>query len=165
MKKIILFAMLFISLHNYAQKTLEIYNFTSSSVVIYDIFTKPTAGMYPEFHSKPYGGITILPGDSYILENTTNVFRFPFNSPSSIPFINIWERLNSATSVTNLNSNIAWTLGNSQVYKGMIFQFGSTWNNFTPLTASEVYPGVGFDVYYDYSNPATNVNFYTNVFI
>ena len=101
MKKILIIATLLFSLNNFAQKTFEVYNFTGQTVKLWDIITKPNSlSTYPEFHSKPYGAVTIPPGGSYTLVNTTNVFKFPFQSPTSIPYINKWERLNSASSTT-----------------------------------------------------------------
>ncbi|MGL5892195.1 MAG: hypothetical protein ACRC3B_20035, partial [Bacteroidia bacterium] len=90
MKKIILAAALLIGLQSFAQKTYEVYNFTTQTVQLADIMTRTAAGNYPEYHSKPFGLISIPPGGSYTLVNTTNIFRFPFQSPSSIPYVNVW---------------------------------------------------------------------------
>ena len=96
-----------IGFQGYSQKTFEIYNFSSQTITLIDVVTRAGTS-YPEFHSKPYGPITIAPGDSYILENTSQVFRFPFNSPASVPYITTWERLNSPTaSATSVSSNTA----------------------------------------------------------
>ena len=130
MKKILIVTTLLFSLNNFAQKTFEIYNFTGQTVELADIITKPnTTATYPEYHSKPNGLITIAPGGSYILENTTapvNTLRFPFLSTAN--YLPIWERANSATSSTIQTSNVAWPLGNAQVFTRMLFYVGSSYN-------------------------------------
>lgn len=134
MKKLIIVATLLFSLQNFAQKTFEVYNFTGQTVKLWDIITKPnSAAIYPEFHSKPYLAVTIPPGGSYTLENTANIFKFPFQSPTSAPYINRWARLNTVSSSTPLTSPVAWSLGssNTQVFKSLIFEVGTSWNNLT----------------------------------
>jgi hypothetical protein len=130
MKKLIIIATLLFSLQNFAQKRLEIYNFTGQTVQLADIITKPnTSATYPEYHSKPNGLITIAPGGEYILENTTtpvNTLRFPFLSTAN--YLPIWERANSASSTTIQASNVAWPLGNAQVFTRMLFYVGSSYN-------------------------------------
>lgn len=177
MKKIIIIATLLFSLNNFAQKTFEVYNFTGQTVKLWDIITKPnSAAIYPEFHSKPYWAVTIPPGGSYTLVNTANVFKFPFQSPTSIPYINIWERLNSASSVTPLTSPIAWSLGaaNTQVFKSTIFEVGTSWNNLTvPIgsislsDALNTAVSLGWQIDYDCVQPdpigQPNVWYYTIV--
>jgi hypothetical protein len=160
MKKLIIVATLLFSLQNFAQKTFEVYNFTGQTVKLWDIITKPnTTAIYPEFHSKPYGAVTILPGESYTLVNTANVFKFPFQSPTSIPYINNWERLNSATSTTLLASPVAWSIGssNTQVFKSIIFEVGTSWNNLTvpigPQTIPNAVTGSGWQLDYDCIQP------------
>lgn len=167
MKKIILIVALLVGLQNFAQKTFEIYNFTGQTVEIASIITKGTS-TYPEFHSKPFGLISIPPGGSFTLENTSNVFRFPFESPTSIPYIDKWERLNSPSSGMVLTSPIAWSFGNSQVFHRMLFYVGSSYNNLpaVPTGVTTVAPavtGAGWQLDYDCSNPAPNVWFYTIV--
>lgn len=161
MKKIIIIATLLFSLNNFAQKTFEVYNFTGQTVKLWDIISKPnSAAIFPEFHSKPYGAVTIPPGGSYTLVNTANVFKFPYQSPTSIPYINKWERLNSASSVTPMTSPVAWSLGssNTQVFKSTIFEVGTSWNNLTvPIglqSISNAIPtSVGWQLDYDCSQP------------
>jgi hypothetical protein len=156
-------------LQNFAQKTFEVYNFTGQTVKLWDIITKPnSSATYPEFHSKPFWSITIPPGGSYVLVNTANIYRFPFHSPSSSPYINTWERLNSPTSSTILSSSVAWSLGNSQVFTSLIFEVGTSWNNLTvPIgLTNQTLLGSGWQADYDASQPdplQPNLWFYTIV--
>lgn len=86
MKQLFALAMLLGSLHSFAQKTFEIYNYTGYTIDVADIITKPSgAAIYPEIHSKPHGLFSIPPGGSFILENTSHVYRFPYNSTVSSP--------------------------------------------------------------------------------
>jgi hypothetical protein len=116
MKKLILFLML-CALNVQAQKTVKIYNYTAYSVQFFDFVTRPTATPLPEFHSKPFGGVTIAPYGSYTMVNTTNATRFPFYSPTSVPVITTWERqsLTAPTSSTMANT-VAWLQGANQVF-------------------------------------------------
>jgi hypothetical protein len=165
MKKIIIVAILLFSLQNFAQKTFVVYNFTGQTVQLADIITKPSgAAIYPEFHSKPFGLISIPPGGSYTLENTANVYRFPFYSPTSAPYINKWERLNSSSSVTPLTSPVAWPLGSSQIFTRMLFYVGNEYRLITaPTLGSGTVTGTGWTADYVEDNPAPNVYLYTIV--
>lgn len=175
MKKIFIIVTLLFSLNNFAQKTFEVYNFTGQTVKLWDIITKPNStATYPEFHSKPFLAVTIPPGGSYTMVNTANVFKFPFQSPSSIPYINKWERLNSASSVTSMTSPVAWSLGTatSQIFKSIIFEVGTSWNNFTTTPPVPIIPysaptfngpGLAWQLDYTCDNPVPNVWYYTIV--
>ena len=164
MKKIIMIAFLLFSINNYAQKYFEVYNLSTQTIKLADIITRAGTAL-PEYHSKPFGTITIPPGGTYILQNTSNVFRFPFNSPTSVPFVNVWERLNANGTITfNLASNTAWIAGNSQVFYNLKFfdganilrEAGIPNLSSLPLTISG-----GSEVDYAPSNPALNVFYYT----
>ena len=158
MKNLIIIATLFFSLQNFAQKRLEIYNYTSQTVKLADIITKPnTSATYPEYHSKINGLITIAPGGMYILENTTapvNTLRFPFLSTAN--FLPNWERLNSASSSTIQTSNVAWSLGNAQVFTRMLFYVGSSYNLLSAPISTTSYSltpavlGSGWQADYDF---------------
>lgn len=159
MKKIIIIAILFFSLQNFGQKRFEVYNFTGQTVKLADIITKPnTSATYPEYHSKPNGLITIAPGGSYILENTTapvNTLRFPFLSTAN--FLPNWERLNSATNSVIQASNVAWPFGNAQVFTRMLFYVGSSYNllpsvpiSSTSYSISPAVSGSGWQADYDF---------------
>lgn len=156
--------MLFCSMQHFAQKTFEVYNFTSQTVQLADIATKPSgATVYPEFHSKPSGLISIPPGGSYTLVNTANLYRFPLYSPSSSPVIPTWERLTSASPGTNMASASAWPLATSQVFKEMFFYVGSAYKSISVTSpVVPLQPG-GWQADYVEDNPAPNVWFYTIV--
>lgn len=165
MKKIIIILTFVIGLQTYAQKTFEVYNYTNVTIKLTDIITRSGISL-PEYHSKPFGNITIAPGGSYTLVNNTFVFRFPFNSPSSVPFITKWERLNANGTITpNIASNVAWTLGNSQVFYNLKFFDGANiLREVGPTSAILPVPiSGGFFADYSFSNPAANVFFYTIV--
>ena len=161
MKKIILIALFLYSLQNFAQKTFEVYNFSGQTIKLADIITKPTASTYPEYHSKP-ALITIPPGGSFTLENTSNVYRFPFYVTGNP--IATWQRLNSPSSTTFVPSTAAWTLGISQVFSNLKFFDGLNIlrevgvSNPAPATFSS-----GITAEYSQDNPAPNVWYYTIV--
>ncbi len=168
MKKLLLAATLLFGLQSYAQKTYEVYNFTTQTVQLADIITRAGTA-YPEYHSKPYGLVSIPAGGSYTLVNTASVFRFPFESPSSSPYINKWERLNSAGGPGVIQASpVAWTFGNSQVFNRMMFYVGASYNAMPAVpvgvtTLPSWVTGAGWQLDYDCSNPAPNVWFYTIV--
>ena len=114
MKIIIL--ILFLTLQSHAKKTLYIYNFSSQVIQDWDIATRPGTSFFPEFHSKQYGIITITPGGDLTLVNTSNIYRFPFYSPTSSTVINIWEQLNSNGTSPEFSDIDAWPLGDDQVF-------------------------------------------------
>lgn len=129
MKKILLIAIVLFGLQVFGQKKLEIYNLNSTlSFQIYNIFTN-ASGSNPEFQSK-ITVITIAPGGSYILENTSNIYRFPFLSPSTTPVIN-WMR--DGVPLTNA---AAWVLGNAQVFDKMVFGTSGSYNVIGPASPS-----------------------------
>lgn len=167
MKKLVFIVVLFICVQSFAQKTFEIYNFSSYTVNISSIVTHPTTGGYPEFSNKWYGGFDIAPGNIYVLENTSNVYRFPFYSPTSIPYMTQWQRLNSPSSVTMLPSNNAWVLGNNQVFYRLHVFSDTDYHVKTVLGGVYSDPDWMVDAdwtaTYDCSNPAPNVWFYTIV--
>ena len=102
-----------------AQKKLIIYNYSVNTITISNIFTKKSNNTssvftYPYFMTQPN---IVIPANTgtYTLVNTANVNRFPLNSPSSIPYINNWFNVTSATTSTNLTSLAAWnTFSNFQ---------------------------------------------------
>lgn len=164
MKKIFFFAMLLCGLQSFAQKTFEVYNFTAYTVQMADIATKPAgATTYPEFHSKPSGLVSIPPGGSYTLVNTSQIYRFPLYSPSSSPFIPTWERLTSPTPGTNMSSIAAWPLATSQVFKQLFFYVGSDYNSISVVSPTVPLQPNGWQADYVEDNPAPNVWFYTIV--
>jgi hypothetical protein len=169
MKKLFLLAALLLGIQGFSQKTYEVYNLTTQTVGLADIITRTNTSGYPEYHSKPFGVVNIPPGGSYILQNTSNVFRFPFESPTSVPYINKWERAASASGpYTIQTSPAAWFLGNSQVFYRMMFYVGSSYNSMPAVppgvtTLASWVVGSGWQLDYDCSNPAPNVWNYTIV--
>lgn len=142
MKKILLIAIVLFGLQVFGQKKLEIYNLSSIDFEIYNIFTN-ASGSNPEFQSK-LTVIPILAGNSYILENTSNIYRFPFLSPLSTPTIS-WMRDGIA-----LSNTAAWVLGNAQVFDKMIFGTNN-YNVIGPASpsASGSWAGTGWTADYE----------------
>ncbi len=125
MKKILFIALLVCGMQLQAQKTFKLFNLTANTVTIDDLVTNTgTAGAFPQFHSKPGGPVNIAPFGSYTL-TTTNLTRFPFFSPTSVPTINSWERATSATSSTVISSTVAFPLGGIQVFYWIQVRIGS----------------------------------------
>lgn len=123
MKKILLLLFALFGIYGYSQKTLEIYNFTPYTVVIVDMSTN-ASGAYPEFRPNLsiVNFIPLAPGANYTLTNTASLTRFPFESPTSVPYIPSWIRMTSATASTGLTSPVAWVLGNPQVFNWVAFR-------------------------------------------
>lgn len=123
MKKIVLLSVLFLSIQSFAQKTITIYNLSSSNFYVGEIYTKSTvAGSYPKFISNYAGGFDVPSGTTYILECTpASVTRFPFLSPTSTPQITSWRRQLTAgatwTSITSAATSAAY--GNTQEFDFM----------------------------------------------
>ena len=163
MKNIFILLVFVITLQIQAQKTFEVYNFSNQTINLGDIITRSGTAL-PEYHSKPFGLITIPPGGSYILENTSQVFRFPFNSPNSSPFITKWDRNNAnGTTTNNVPSNVAWVAGNSQVFFNLKYFDGNGVLREIGVNQSfEPTPGFFVDSTTDQVSP--NVWFYTIVF-
>ena len=90
------------------------------------IVTKPNAGTFPWYASTYTNNgtttISIAPGGSYILTNTSDLFKFPFLSTTSVPQITTWRKVNapaagsSNSTFTPVSSNVAWALGGAQVF-------------------------------------------------
>lgn len=164
MKKLFLIIILF-GLQGYSQKILEIVNTLNINIQISDIITN-ASGSYPEFHSKPFGYIPLGPFGSYVLQNNNDLNRFPFNSPTSVPYIDRWERLNSPTSSLNMTSLQAWglSISMSQVFARMSFSVGGVGYTIdTSNTATSPLYGNGFIAEY-VPYPTINPTTYTIVF-
>lgn len=144
MKRFFLIIVLF-SLQMYSQKKLEIYNFTSQTVTITDIFTN-ASGAYPGFHCKGTM-IAVPPGGSYILENTSSLTRFPFDSPASSPYIPSWQRQTGTTIEVTMPSSVAWTQGDPQSFDRMTFNVGSF--GYSISAANSPLAGPGFTAEYN----------------
>ena len=178
MKKIALILLLLSGFCGFSQKTLEIYNYSALPVTVTMIVTKPASGLYPWCASVSPSVIDIAPGGSYILENTANIYRFPFYSPGSSTVITNWRRVvapvppSTNATFTNMTSASLWPLGTGQFFDYISFNvnygaagFGnigelSFW---VPSTTIANYSNNwGADYVADY--PAANVIFNTIVF-
>ena len=128
MKKIFLISVLFFGLQAIAQKTVFIYNLSSTNFDIGDMGTKNISAAFPIFISNPSGGtITIPSGTTYILEaSPTSTTKFPFYSPTSTPLIDFWLRqLTAGGAYSNLPSTTVATIyGASQFLEYVKTQVG-----------------------------------------
>lgn len=116
MKKFIFIAMLVCGMQIQAQKTLKVYNYTGNTVVIDDLVTR-NGIVLPEFHSKPFGPITIVPFGSYTMVNLASTVNFPFNSPTSSPVITKWERITATAPTSTVMASLpAWMQGATQIF-------------------------------------------------
>lgn len=152
--KNLLFILILFGLQGYGQKTLEIYNFSTQSVRIYDIVTS-ASGSYPEFHSYPSGLIIVPPSGSYTLVNTSSVNLFPLYSPSSSQYIHAWYRLDSPTSSTTMSSPAAYLLSSNQFFDKMVFAIDT--GNYIIGTANPSISGSGWNALYDVYTQGTTV--------
>lgn len=161
MKKLLFLIVLF-SLQGYGQKTFEVYNYTSFTFELYNIITD-ASGNYPEFHSKGTT-VSVPPGGTYTLVNPANVLRFPFHSPSSVPYIGSWIRMNPPSNGVIMTSIAAWTLGNPQVFSRMDFGSpgagGGVISTTTPVVNGPSWIAI-YDMYVNPTNP--NIINYTIV--
>src|SRR5690554_6357552 len=128
MKNIYIILALFFGLQTYAQKTIYIYNLSSTNFDIGEIGTQPVSGTQPVFTSSPSGGmITIAPYSlPYILEATpASTTKFPFYSPSTSPVIDFWIRHDPPNNPATLPSNLVGPIyGASQIFQFIKFQVG-----------------------------------------
>lgn len=125
MKKLFLAGLLFCSLIGKAQTSVIIVNDSDFTFFMGTLETKPAnydsnipSTGFPRLASSDVYSFYLLPGESYVLENTANLTRFPFNSPASTPFIANWYRYASLGAAGTLaTSNGAWlAYGNSQFF-------------------------------------------------
>lgn len=127
MKKIILIFAFFLSISSFAQKTVYIFNFSSYNVEVGEIQTRSTAAStYPRFRTNYSGGIINVPsGTTYTLENP-NATYFPFYSPTSVPYIDAWQRhfTAGATWANFLSTNLNNALAAPQEFNYIKFQVG-----------------------------------------
>lgn len=164
MKKILFLIILF-GLQGYGQKTLEIYNFCPYTLAVLYINTS-ASGAYPQFKSNfPPTIIMIAPGDSYILQNTADPDRFPFDSPLSSPYVNSWLKTNPPSPPANVTSNAAWLQGDDQTFDSLQYRLldPATSNGIigepTPMAS-----GPGWNAIYEMSANPPNQITYTVVF-
>lgn len=92
----------------FSQKSQKISNFSSYDFRIDNIYTKGT-GWTGSVIPSP---ITALEyGDYFILQNSASVYKFPFHSPSSSPYITYWRWIGLEPEPLTLHSSDAWDLG------------------------------------------------------
>lgn len=161
MKKIfLLLTLLTISL-GFTQKRLEIYNYSSKTMNVYIIVTKPTTGTFPWFASVSPTTITIPAGGQYILQNNSSVTRFPFSSSLSSPVITNWRKVvqvGSGSSFTNVTSANAWPQGDNQVFSYLSFtvnngaQSGGNIGELGPNVSTVTLPNYNYNWEADYDN-------------
>lgn len=153
MKALFSFLCLMLSVGAFSQKTLDIYNYSSRTVTLSMVVTKPASGTYPWCASVTPSTIDILPGGQYTMENTANIYRFPFHSPSTSPYITNWRRVTAPASPgapapwTNIVSTTAWALGNSQFFDYISFSM----DNYTAGGGN-----IGEPSFWVTANPLTN---------
>lgn len=125
MKKIIIILSLIVGLSGYCQKSLEIYNYSSQSITLINIVTKPPTGTYPWYASVAPSEIVVPAGGEYILQNASNIYSFPFYSPASVPVITNWRYVvqssGSNGSFTNITSQTAYAQGTNQTFNYLLF--------------------------------------------
>lgn len=179
MKKSFSLLILLLTVGGFAQKTLEIYNLSSKTISLNMVATKHVTDPFPWCASVAPSSISIAPGDSYIMENTSNIYRFPFNSSVSSPVMTNWRRViapvppSQNSTWTNISSASAWTLGTSQIFDYITFGVNggtegsgsigepSFWVTANPLTNTTH----GWQAIYDVSYVTSTLIFNTVVFM
>ena len=176
-KKIVFITLLFLGLQSFAQKTVYIFNLSSSPVTIGNIGTVKatisgttvTLG-YPKYvsHDNPSGPgtppITIPPLGSYTLENTANPNKFPFVSIGNTPAITQWTRKASATSSATVTAATAFTVASTQMFEYIKFNAGSgSGVLYNPaFSNNQYYPYPNTPVIPNLTNATTTNDFYAS---
>jgi hypothetical protein len=167
MKKLFFFAFLLIAILGFSQKKVSIYNYSSFSMKIYNVKTKPSTGVtYPYYLGYSVG---LYPNEAALLVNTASTTKFPFYSPVITPTVYgpgsfDWKKYTSAlpspaaTGLSIWNSAAATT----QVFAGIYYSVGTitggpsgylAFPNAAPYTGT--YIGTSFRIDYDriYTTP------------
>ena len=119
MKKIVIFLCLFFVTFAFAQKTVYILNNSTKTVYLINLKTKPLTGTYPYYIATGFNTANniIGPGKILILENVSNLLKFPFSfntSQVSDLFVNSWRfYLNSSSLGTNTSNVTCYNSPNS----------------------------------------------------
>ncbi len=129
MKRLVLLFLVLSANFGFSQKVVEIYNFSSSFDIRLEMIVSKDSGSsgFPWCASVTPNPITTLGfGDVYIMENTSNQFRFPYNSSVSSPVITNWRWVyppdeTGNSDRVNIISNVAWVLGANQVFDYLSF--------------------------------------------
>ena len=87
MKKIFLSIVFLLGIQGFAQKTITIYNLSTTNFDIGQFYTKSASvAVYPLLRSAMNGFVTVPAGTTYIMQCTpASLTRFPFLSPTSTP--------------------------------------------------------------------------------
>lgn len=123
---VVLTILLGININAFSQKTFTFTNYTGYTVEIGGIVTQDTINDLPNYDSSSsFGNISIPPNGSYILENSLNGQRFPFDSPNSTPYIDEWTKIDPPNAPITVNSTTAWSQGDDQIFYYVKFQVGT----------------------------------------
>jgi len=127
MKTFILSLMLIASFYGYSQKSVYIYNLSSTNFDIGDIGTQKDSTFYPKFSSNPTTATNIPAYTTYsLVASPASTTVFPFYSPSSNPDIDYWSRIiTPGATPSDLPSNLVASIyGATQVIDYVKFQLG-----------------------------------------
>ncbi len=174
MKKLFTIAVFLLVWSSYSQnksRNLFINNQSSFGMDIGEIKTKPTTGTYPHYISRYIVNgvntkIHLNPLQSLVLISpyvSTTAARFPFYSPTSVPYINFWTKTISATSGGNVaSSTLNTVLANNQLFDYIKFQMGTNGNAggatlyfpaaTIPTTDVVTYTGTGWIAFIGYTS-------------
>ena len=123
MKKIFLSIVFLVGIQGFAQKTITIYNLSSTNFEAQINTKSTTASGYPKLKSilSQTAGLKVPPNTTYIMQCTpASLTRFPFLSPTSTPQISIWQRFLNANSYASISSAAASSAyGNTQIFDFM----------------------------------------------
>lgn len=174
MKKLFAIAVFLMVWSSYSQiksRNLYINNQSSLGMDIGEIKSKPTSGTYPFYISKytvngVLTNIHLNPGQSLNLVSpyaSTVVARFPFYSPTSVPYINFWSKTVSATSGGLVASSTLNTIiANAQIFDYMKFQVGPNGGNLgytiyrpTSISDVQIVYGTGWVAYCSFTGDGT----------
>lgn len=161
MKTILLTILLLVGVNGFSQKTVYIYNLSSTNFDIGHIGTQNVSNPYPKLISAPSSGLITVPslGTYVLVASPASTTVFPFYSPSSSPDIDNWTRiLTSGGTPSTIPSGLAASVyGASQIIEEVKFQVGpngSLGGNTFILNSSS-----GFsDVYYFGVNGAVSID-------
>lgn len=123
----------------YAQKVLKINNMTDNYKIEIGMIETRKLNQYQQpfttISSWPNSFVTLMPGETYILSNSTSVTKFPFISNSgSLPSINSWA---GSSGLGTISSNTAFnSYGDDFVFS--LLKFGIRDMNNTWIDGSNI---------------------------
>src|SRR5690554_152127 len=154
MKNIYTILALFFGLQTSAQKTVYIYNFSSTNFDIGNIGTQHETNTYPMFVSNYSGPLITIPSNTIdsLYASPASTTKFPFYSTSSTIPIDYWLRqLTYGGTYSNLPSNLVATIyGNTQILEHVKTQVGPRGS----LGGGTLFPtqGNNYSVYYTFGS-------------